>query len=338
MKNPKRPKTRARSPTPSLSPPSSPCTEKDDDGNDASSWAQSSSDSESNQDDQDEYFNPEAYAEDGSSQKPGSSLCVENACEADRDGAVNNPDISEELTEILSHSHSEECNTDLVTLSPLHPKTTSTSGVFKCQECSRVFLNKESLTKHEYTVHDVCPISMKCTYCGHLAKTSVELRQHSIQFHGDSKPFKCLHKGCCFSGIKRHDVVVHMMVHSNLKLFRCQNCGRSFKSEYLCRQHFNSCYNLKKFICEVCGKRFNQEPSMRQHVATMHEGAKPYLCTFCGKTFSSGGNLKRHLRIHKNSFPYPCKFCKAKFRHSNTLKGHVETKHKIRNFKPQRVL
>ena len=155
------------------------------------------------------------------------------------------------------------------------------------------------------------------------------LLQHSTQLHNDNKPFKCPHKACCFSTAKRFEITKHLVVHSNEKTVKCQNCDMVFKTVHSLRSHLYSCYNFKLFICEVCGKAFNKKVSMKDHMATIHEGIKAYLCTYCGKRFSSRGNLKRHLRIHKNSFPYPCPFCICKFRHSNTLKSHVEKKHRI---------
>ncbi|GFR84048.1 zinc finger protein [Elysia marginata] len=215
---------------------------------------------------------------------------------------------------------------------------TAAASFFECSECQRVFQKRENLTSHMYSVHKTCPISLHCSYCGHVAERPFELVQHSVQLHGDALPFKCPHESCSFSSSKRSDVVKHMMVHSSVKAVRCHRCGQHFKTVKNLQLHKNSCYNLKKYICEVCGRRFNIKSSMQKHVDTVHRGTKAYLCPDCGKTFSCNANLQRHMRIHKNSFPYPCQYCSAKFRHSNTLKDHAETKHGIHNFKPQKVL
>lgn len=45
---------------------------------------------------------------------------------------------------------------------------------------------------------------------------------------------------------------------------------------------------IKPFVCDQCGKAFNNSSNLRQHLMR-HTGLKSYICNLCPSRFSSNG-------------------------------------------------
>ncbi len=74
--------------------------------------------------------------------------------------------------------------------------------------------------------------------------------------------------------------------------------------------------------CDVCEKRFTQAGNLKRHMR-IHKNEKPYECEVCDKAFRQSSNLKQHMRIHTNEKPYECDVCDKAFRQSGHLKQHM---------------
>ncbi len=226
-----------------------------------------------------------------------------------------------------------------------------------CDRCGRHFVKQEALNKH-MLLHDQ-EMLYSCHVCGlkyarpgeltrHLRKHSVETYQcqdcavnfkdpkeykkHMQTSHGQIKAFVCSFIGCNFKADKPSNLEKHAAIHSDIKLYMCPKCGKSFAQPNGLRSHLRSCLQQRNYLCDICGSKFNHLQSLKSH-RLLHTGEKPHTCKDCGARFTDHRNFKRHRRIHDNLFPYPCMHCEKSFRHSNSLKAHLKT----HNVNPQRL-
>nr|XP_028564137.1 zinc finger and BTB domain-containing protein 16 isoform X2 [Podarcis muralis] len=114
----------------------------------------------------------------------------------------------------------------------------------------------------------------------------------------------------------------HRKLHSGMKTYGCELCGKRFLDSLRLRMHLlaHSGSDMAVF-CLLCGKRFQTQTALQQHME-VHAGVRSYICSECNRTFPSHTALKRHLRSHTGDHPYECEFCGSCFRDESTLKGH----------------
>lgn len=122
---------------------------------------------------------------------------------------------------------------------------------------------------------------------------------------------KCSHCLKCFpsaSKLQRHE-----MVHTGLRPFQCQTCGKAFRQAVHLKTHVkahgerspvssqsetnpkqnDTVKNKKPHTCTVCLKGFVFQSTLVRHLLT-HAGTKLYRCALCGSSFMQRGDLKAH--------------------------------------------
>ncbi|XP_049634634.1 zinc finger and BTB domain-containing protein 16 isoform X2 [Suncus etruscus] len=130
---------------------------------------------------------------------------------------------------------------------------------------------------------------------------------------------------CSVCGVELPDneaVEQHRKLHSGMKTYGCELCGKRFLDSLRLRMHLlaHSGTDMAVF-CLLCGKRFQAQSALQQHME-VHAGVRSYICSECNRTFPSHTALKRHLRSHTGDHPYECEFCGSCFRDESTLKSH----------------
>ena len=147
-----------------------------------------------------------------------------------------------------------------------------------------------------------------------------------MAIHKDVKPFECkecskrfVHKGALTAHVKRlHEV--------RERVFKCEQCGRGFKSKIDLHQHKRVHSDVKPHVCETCLKTFKTKAELRRHTRS-HTGEKPYQCDICHQRFAQSGALNNHRRIHTGEKPFQCEFCPQLFARKGDIPAHVRWKH-----------
>ncbi|XP_074929567.1 zinc finger and BTB domain-containing protein 16 isoform X2 [Chelonoidis abingdonii] len=117
----------------------------------------------------------------------------------------------------------------------------------------------------------------------------------------------------------------HRKLHSGMKTYGCELCGKRFLDSLRLRMHLLAhSAGAKAFVCDQCGTQFSKEDALETHRQT-HTGDHPYECEFCGSCFRDESTLKGHKRIHTGEKPYECNGCGKKF----SLKHQLETHYRV---------
>lgn len=135
----------------------------------------------------------------------------------------------------------------------------------------------------------------------------------------NDRPSYCICNDC---GYKDE---THLFLHKKNGHLTCPRCSFMNKKN-ISQQNATEIVQNSKFKCDVCGKSFRSKGHLNRHCLT-HFGAKPYLCENCGAGFNQRSSLKTHTLIHKKVTPFTCKWCGQQFRHKQTLLNHVMSIH-----------
>ncbi|KAM9788247.1 zinc finger and BTB domain-containing protein 16-A isoform 1-T1 [Neosynchiropus ocellatus] len=161
----------------------------------------------------------------------------------------------------------------------------------------------------------------RCNVCGAELPDNEAVEQHR-KIHSGMKTYSCELCGKSFLDSLR--LRMHLLSHSaGEKAIVCDQCGAQFQTEESLEAHrqIHTGSDMAIF-CLLCGKRFQTQTALQQHME-VHAGVRSYICSECNRTFPSHTALKRHLRSHTaGDHPYECEFCGSCFRDESTLKGH----------------
>ncbi|XP_076667664.1 uncharacterized protein LOC143368624 isoform X2 [Andrena cerasifolii] len=179
-----------------------------------------------------------------------------------------------------------------------------------CTDCNDKLPSLEGLEEHHETVHNqqakyMCVLCSKVydKYYGFL--THVKRHKNKTKFRFSTKP----------------NLVTHKRIHSGVRNFTCDQCGKSFIQKGNLEAHFLTHSADKPYNCTQCSKAFKTPLQLKKH-ETVHTGAKPHQCAVCGRTFREKGTLREHHRIHTGAMPFTCEFCGKCFRFKGILTTH----------------
>uniref|UniRef100_H0WPC0 Zinc finger protein 510 n=2 Tax=Otolemur garnettii TaxID=30611 RepID=H0WPC0_OTOGA len=170
---------------------------------------------------------------------------------------------------------------------------------YECDANGNNFNSKSHLSQPQKTVKGVNPL-----VCNDTKQTG----DKSLEYHDKKSYQTSAHK-------------VRQRTHSEVKAYKCNECGKSFCQKGHLVQHQRTHTGEKPFECNECGKTFSQKSHLSTH-QRIHTAEKPYKCNECGKTFVQKSTLRGHQRIHTGEKPYQCSECGKTFVQKSTLRDH----------------
>ncbi|XP_049883285.1 zinc finger protein 668-like isoform X3 [Pectinophora gossypiella] len=191
-----------------------------------------------------------------------------------------------------------------------------------CDECDAGYVTHELLYRHKLR-HIVKETS--CSYCKKTFTSKDRAHRHVQLVHWKIKKYKCNY--CTerfeeFNSKLRHMKKAH---NKNLEL-SCPVCDRTFITPQAVRLHLNRYHMMmgKTHLCAECGTSFYTRALLKNH-ERKHSGLKNFTCDECPKSFVSKQALKAHLKCHGGTIL--CLFCSKTFPNDIVLRVHVETIH-----------
>lgn len=91
----------------------------------------------------------------------------------------------------------------------------------------------------------------------------------------------------------------------------CDTCNKEFDKVSSYKKHLLIHRNVKKFKCEHCFESYNIEDNYKLHMA-LHGQNQP-TCPLCKRQFQRLASLKSHLMMHQVEETFVCRECLAEF-------------------------
>ena len=121
----------------------------------------------------------------------------------------------------------------------------------------------------------------------------------------------------------------------------CTLCNRKFKFNSELKKHVKRIHSMiKDFNCDDCGKRFCSNPDLTQHKQTHSEEKFP--CHICGMRLARKANLIGHIKrahtktaktapkaVESGTELTPCDVCGKVFNHRRNYRLHFKRRHLV---------
>ncbi|XP_019891422.2 zinc finger protein 816-like [Musca domestica] len=196
----------------------------------------------------------------------------------------------------------------------------------ECVVCSELYPNVDTLRRHFRECHP--------KHYFHVICCQIKLRHRShiyehIRIHLDPSAFKCDVCGKCFKtseNMNKHKVQKHTAKGQQLS-FECSMCQKRFYKKWALKHHMNTHKTGTDYVCEECGKGFATDEIRKLHERRVHNIDR--VCDQCGKTLHGAYALRQHLLDHQGikKPKWPCDICKAQLSSHSSLKRHKKVAH-----------
>ncbi|XP_021331501.1 uncharacterized protein isoform X1 [Danio rerio] len=201
-----------------------------------------------------------------------------------------------------------------------------------CHHCGLSFTSAHDLESHTNRQ----PFTREKNLQGHSGEQRITCDLLSLKeaSTGAKEGLAC--EPCGMTCARRINCEAQMRIHSGVKLYTCQRCGKSFSlkgslTRHMQRHKQEDQYSFlrkgdpsgdKPYACSQCDRRFKVGASLMLHMRS-HSGDNPFTCVQCGKSYINKGNLDKHMRIHNRWSHVRCQQCGKSFSHKQYLKIHM---------------
>ncbi|XP_058449880.1 zinc finger protein 883-like [Malaya genurostris] len=223
-------------------------------------------------------------------------------------------------------------------------ETHTTNSVYRCEECSIDIPVLTTYNRH-LSRHDETERPNKCSDCPLRFKSTMQLKIHENMIHGANHKIKlseqkesviiceiCGHKFSHKGKLNDHIQRVHLKIG----IPKCDICSKTFTTRSSLERHMISHSDVKPYACDQCDQSYRRLLLLRQHKSLVHEGKNPHVCTECGKEYRGSQALYFHrLKVHlgrqrpksRHARSEICKLCNDPFPKLSALAEHIKQEH-----------
>ena len=209
-----------------------------------------------------------------------------------------------------------------------------------CQICQKA-ITLGNIHRHLRNIHKIveegkAAPSWLCSYCGKIYGDKENRDHHEATVHTKDFAYTCSECGKGFTVLCRF--TKHMEMHTGIKDFMCNNCGKQFFTKTLLKLHtqkceadfqlFSHCIDaVRSLTCTKCNIKFSSYKKFKSHclqstTCTLLLQSKSFQCPECKKFFTTEKRLNIHMRVHTGETPFQCNLCFKKFKFQSRLNNH----------------
>ena len=179
------------------------------------------------------------------------------------------------------------------------------------------------------------PPHFRCENCDRLFEDNLLFNEH-MKTHILDREYAC--EVCERKFSSSDDLKTHLLTHLDSQnqheeeFFHCKDCNMTYRSitglKFHQRiKHSTVIEKTKELSCPTCQKKFSTIGNLKKHLR-IHKQDRKYTCVLCTKSFVRKEHLTRHMFIHSTKPAFKCKECQMEFRSDQTLRNHVFRDHR----------